>query len=768
MADATGAERRVMTRGNEVRRPLASLSNKERGLRAAMAVLKDGHTAISARSSWLVDADCLRYYMGKLAQQGVGSRGAGVGEAGERGKTKSAEVSAITQSSTLSNKRTAWNDYRHAYVFAGQMVTEGKSKKAAAQLAQGKFGVAISASTALRASKNPGEPPKKSGKPLIIEEWIERRLENLVEALRELHMPVFRCMVLNYANSLISGTKIQEQLKHRELRRHWYYSWLNRCTRGLHTGNMRPLELTRAQWATPANLQHHYNQLAMMLVELGIAVKNPSYDPSKPYDEELKITKPGRMISMDETRLTNDTMEAHKGKANRILMKKGDDGTTVVNKGGGDGTGIGGSTADGMDLPGFFIFANNIIHSGGQDDDVAPEVRPQCRRIDPTKPGQLLPCRFWANAKGGVTGDLGVRYIRGCVEPAIEGLSPSNPAILIMDGHGSHFTLELLTYCRQIGLHVLLRPPHTTHILQGEDVQHFAVFKPAYHQAKIMQVHENALQGCCRLKASDLLRCVKAPWEKAFNLENTLKAWDKTGLSPFTRRVYWDLKAKEEQRKVVAASVDIDPDKLSVTGMVRVLFPKAAAAADAHNAREQEQAGSGEGGEQLPPGVKKGKRTRGEAANSSDLWFYEGGATGDEVFNLVKAKTEAKAAKEQKTKDNQEKRAQARKDRIAAANGMGADKCAVLTSQAQVQKLKVPEIKACLTFKGIPFPKQAKKADLVALLIKEIDLPVDEPPGPSADEEVVDASAFIDSEDGEDDESGESDPESEDEADLLF
>ena len=57
---------------------------------------------------------------------------------------------------------------------------------------------------------------------------------------------------------------------------------------------------------------------------------------------------------------------------------------------------------------------------------------------------------------------------------------------------------------------------------------------------------------------------------------------------------------------------------------------------------------------------------------------------------------------------------------------------------------------------------------LVSRVLKEIDLPVDDPPGPSADEEVVDASAFIDSEGGEEDESGESDPESEDEADLLF
>ena len=469
------------------------------------------------------------------------------------------------------------------------------------------------------------------------------------------------------------------------------------------------------------------------------------------------------MVSMDETRLTNDTMESHKGKANRTLLKKGDDGTTIVNKGGGDGTGIGGSTADGMDLPGFFIFSNNIIHSGGQDDDVARDVRPQCRRMDPKKPGELLECRFWANAKGGVTGDLGVRYIRGCVEPAIQDLSPSNPAVLIMDGHGSHFTLDLLTYCRGIGLHILLRPPHTTHILQGEDVQHFAVFKPAYHQAKCLQVHDNALTGTCRLKACDLLRCAKAPWEKAFDLENCLKAWRKTGLNPYTRSVYWDIKLKEDRRKEVAAQVDIDPDKLTVQGMVRVLFPKAAAASDAAHARRQQQQESGESGEQVPAGVKQGKRKRGEAANSSDLWFYHGGATGDEVFNLVKAKTEAKQAKEAKTKANKEKRAQAKKDRLSAANGLGADMCASLLSQAQVEKLKVPELRACLTFRGVPIPKQAKKSELIALLVSEIDLPVNPPPAPSGEEEEVDAAAFIDSSD-----EGDSDSESEDETDLNF
>ena len=111
---------------------------------------------------------------------------------------------------------------------------------------------------------------------------------------------------------------------------------------------------------------------------------------------------------MDETRLTNDATEAGKSKQNRILKGvQGDTGEVLANKGGGDGTAIGGTTADGIDLPGYFIFSKNIIHAGEESSDVALDARPVCRRMDPERPGFPLPCRFWTNAKGGVTGDLG-------------------------------------------------------------------------------------------------------------------------------------------------------------------------------------------------------------------------------------------------------------------------------------------------------------------------------------------------------------------------
>ena len=203
-----------------------------------------------------------------------------------------------------------------------------------------------------------------------------------------------------------------------------------------------------------------------MMVQLGLAVRNTAFVEVKELSEPIKITKPGHIFSMDETRLTNDATTSSKAKGNRTMIGKDGDccGEVIVNKGGGDGTGIGGTSADGLDLPGFFIFANNIIHAGENDKDVAAHNCPACRRPDPNDASKPMPCRFWTNAKGGVAVDFGIRYIQGCVEPCLLDLSPENPVLLIMDGHGSHFTLELLHYCRARGLHRVLRPPHNPRV----------------------------------------------------------------------------------------------------------------------------------------------------------------------------------------------------------------------------------------------------------------------------------------------------------------
>ena len=554
MAGTDGAEYGLRTRVKEDRRPLSQLTNRERGLRAAADLLKGSLTREEAMAQYGVDRHTLGHYKMRLQQSGFDDIVVSVAPvvAPAPGSTPATNEQP-EPASVLAAKTAAWDAYCHAYIYAGELIAKkGMSKREAARQASEKHGVALSPSTALRASQHLGEPPSKRGRTLILGADMENKLESLCLILREMRIPIFHYMILNYANSLVKGTELEEQFKHREVRRHWYYNWLGRSER-LRTGNIRPLEVTRAKWATPANVLKHYEMLAEILVETGIAINNPDFDEEKPLSEPVYIIKPGRLFSMDETRLTNDTTATHKGRQCRsILGAQGDDGTTLVNKGGGDGTGIGGSGADGLDVPAFFIFANNIIHAGAQDSDVAPHVRPRCRRVDPAT-GKPLECRFWANQKGGVTGDLGIRWIRGCLMPCIPDMSPDNPAVLIMDGHGSHFTLELLTFCRAVGLHVVLRPPHTTHVLQGEDVEHFGVFKELYQRTKLTTMATRLLSGKHRLTAGDLLYCAKDAWEMAFNMHHSLRAWEKIGVSPFTRKVYWDLVAARQKRDAVAA-----------------------------------------------------------------------------------------------------------------------------------------------------------------------------------------------------------------------
>ena len=54
--------------------------------------------------------------------------------------------------------------------------------------------------------------------------------------------------------------------------------------------------------------------------------------------------------------------------------------------------------------------------------------------------------------------------------------------VLLLDGHSSHYTPELLEYARDQNIMILGYPPHCTHALQGLDVVCFARMKEAWKQ----------------------------------------------------------------------------------------------------------------------------------------------------------------------------------------------------------------------------------------------------------------------------------------------
>eukprot|EP01046_Picozoa_sp_COSAG06_P036532 COSAG06_NODE_4035_length_4639_cov_3.303524_3_plen_412_part_00 len=152
---------------------------------------------------------------------------------------------------------------------------------------------------------------------------------------------------------------------------------------------------------------------------------------------------------------------------------------------------------------------------------------------------------------------------------------------VICDGHGSHLTVGALKELRdpfdpaQQPADMCLRTPHCSSKQQNEDIENFRVFKPAWRISKATKTASNQLGiGVLKFDAKDetiihcrdydpdkpathsskkygldmldFMPCLKQPYETAFAPEKNQKGWQKAGLYPFTSRVYWDLRLKEE------------------------------------------------------------------------------------------------------------------------------------------------------------------------------------------------------------------------------
>ena len=190
-----------------------------------------------AASAFGVERQHVNYYVRKLTSSGI-----------ERSEFSSAALASplpLTQTFNETEGADQWSTYCNAYVFAHGLVSSGMGRKKAAHLTSEKFGISFSASSARNAGRSDGQPPRAKGRQVFIPREVEVQLEDLCLLLREMKLPIFRYMIMNYVNVLIEGTEVAEQFKDGQVKRNWYYRWLGRCTR-LTTANLTPLEMTRA------------------------------------------------------------------------------------------------------------------------------------------------------------------------------------------------------------------------------------------------------------------------------------------------------------------------------------------------------------------------------------------------------------------------------------------------------------------------------------------------------------------------------------------
>ena len=166
-------ESRLRSRSTGDNRPTEQIPQKQRALCAAEQVLSGALSPGEAMSKFMVNHHSLKYYRLKLLEQGIPDMRAKVSTTPDTNASIAAAISA--RNSEASNYTSAWDEYVHAYIFAGGLVMKYGRRQAAA-LATEKYGVHVSATSAGRAAKTPGEGPKRCGASPIIPMWVEHRL----------------------------------------------------------------------------------------------------------------------------------------------------------------------------------------------------------------------------------------------------------------------------------------------------------------------------------------------------------------------------------------------------------------------------------------------------------------------------------------------------------------------------------------------------------------------------------------------------------------
>jgi hypothetical protein len=70
-------------------------------------------------------------------------------------------------------------------------------------------------------------------------------------------------------------------------------------------------------------------------------------------------------------------------------------------------------------------------------------------------------------------------------------IPPLRPVLLLMDGHGSHITIDVVEHARLNEIHLLCLPSHTSHILQPLDVGVFKSFKSFFSRVCCQYMSKN-------------------------------------------------------------------------------------------------------------------------------------------------------------------------------------------------------------------------------------------------------------------------------------
>ena len=104
------------------------------------------------------------------------------------------------------------------------------------------------------------------------------------------------------------------------------------------------------------------------------------------------------------------------------------------------------------------------------------------------------------------------------------------PLLLILDGHGSHYQPELISYAKENGVVMFCLPPHTTHETQPLDTSVFKPLKQNWQEVCNRYVQANPGRVITKYSFSALLH---EAWSKAMVPTVIMSGFRRSGIYPF-------------------------------------------------------------------------------------------------------------------------------------------------------------------------------------------------------------------------------------------
>ena len=142
----------------------------------------------------------------------------------------------------------------------------------------------------------------------------------------------------------------------------------------------------------------------------------------------------------------------------------------------------------GLALPPYIVFSSGkTFHHTW-----APEYETDVKDMN----GNPIKWRYNHNVKGSVTEEWAADYLKNIIAPILHGTKPRHEApgeqgVIFCDGVGTHLGINVLETAIEMGSEIVLRVPHLSFVLQGEDTINFGPLKVSSWQPATTQIQRH-------------------------------------------------------------------------------------------------------------------------------------------------------------------------------------------------------------------------------------------------------------------------------------